>query len=334
MTTPLRIGILGCARIAEQGIVEPGRVLAELEVAAVAARDPHRAAAYAHRHGIPRTHATYDDLLADPDLDAVYNPLPNSLHGPWTIRALEAGKAVLCEKPLASNAVEAQLMADAAARSGCTLVEAFHYRYHPLARRAVELVDGGAVGRPHRMEARFDLPSGLVSPDNIRLRHDLAGGATMDLGSYCANILRLLTGTEPRVVSAQARLVGPDIDEAMEAELLFPPRQGEQAVESRIHASFAEASFDASVVVSGDEGTLVVRNPFAPQRGHSLELRRGGDVTTEEVELTPTFTFQAREFVEAVRTGGPVRTSAVDGVANMAVVDAVYLAAGLRPRGA
>ena len=134
-TTPLRFGILGAARIAPMALIQPARRVPEAQVVAIAARDGAKARAFAAKHGIPRVHESYDALLADPELDAIYNPLPNGLHCEWTIRALRAGKHVLCEKPIASNASEAQQMADAARETGRVLVEAFHWRYHPLAKR-------------------------------------------------------------------------------------------------------------------------------------------------------------------------------------------------------
>src|ERR1700722_18495813 len=136
----VRIGMLGTARIAERALIEAARGVPEVTLAAVAARDSSRAQAYAERNGIPVAYGSYDELLADPGIDAIYNPLPNSLHGPWTLKAIAAGKHVLCEKPFASNAAEAVLVADAAAASGLVVMEAMHYRYHPLVRRLREVL--------------------------------------------------------------------------------------------------------------------------------------------------------------------------------------------------
>src|SRR5512143_3841429 len=153
--TPLRIGILGAARIAPMALVRPARQVPEAAILAVAARDPVRAQKFAHTHGIARVHPSYDALLADPEIDAVYNPLPNSLHCEWTIRALEAGKHVLCEKPLASNAAEAERMAAVAQQTGRVLVEAFHWRYHPLAARMRAILDSGELGTLRHIETHF-----------------------------------------------------------------------------------------------------------------------------------------------------------------------------------
>jgi len=176
-TGRLRIGILGAARIAPMALVRPARSVPEAAVLAVAARDETRARRFAARHGIPRVHRGYAELLADPEIDAVYNPLPNSLHCEWSIRALEAGKHVLCEKPLASNADEARRMTEAASRAGRVLVEAFHWRYHPLAERMKAIVESGELGRVRHVEASCCFP--LLLPGDIRYRLDLAGGALL-----------------------------------------------------------------------------------------------------------------------------------------------------------
>src|SRR5262245_47834132 len=155
MTTPapLRIGILGAARIAPMALIRPARSVPEAAISAVAARDSARAQAFARKHGIGRVAPSYDALITDPDIDAIYNPLPNSLHAEWSIKAMRAGKDVLCEKPLASNADEARSMVEASRRSGRLLIEAFHYRYHPLAARMKSIVDSGALGAVHHIEA-------------------------------------------------------------------------------------------------------------------------------------------------------------------------------------
>jgi predicted dehydrogenase len=163
-------------------------------VTAVAARDKPRAEAFALQHGIPAAYGSYDELLADPDVDAVYNPLPNSLHGPWTLKAIAAGKHVLCEKPFASNAKQAAQVADAAQASGLVVMEAMHYRYHPLVRRLRELVTGGELGPVQHIAAWTTFI--IEDPDDIRYDYDLAGGALMDGGCYAIDCLRMLAGAD------------------------------------------------------------------------------------------------------------------------------------------
>jgi predicted dehydrogenase len=324
---PLRIGILGAARIAPMAVVRPARQVPGVEIAAVAARDPERARKFASRQRIARVHRDYAALLADPGIDAVYNPLPNGLHCEWTIRALEAGKHVLCEKPMAANAAEAERMAEASEKTGRILTEAFHWRYHPLAARMKQIVDGGALGPVRHLEASLCFP--MLLPGDIRFRWDLAGGATMDTGCYTISILRHLAGAEPEVVAAEARLSSPQVDRCMRADLRFPDgRTG------RITCSlFSSALLRLSARVRGDAGEMRVFNPVAPHLYHRLSVRKPEGVARERVAGDATYTHQLRAFVAAVRDGEPMVTDARDAVANMRVIDAVYDKAGLKRRG-
>src|SRR5687768_16749663 len=170
----LRIGILGAARIAPTALIKPARAVDEVEVTAVAARDRAKAERFARKHRVPRVHDSYEALLADPDIDAVYNPLPNGLHGKWTMAALEAGKHVLCEKPFTANADEAVDVAKVEARTGLLVMEAFHYRYHPLADRVVELANDGTLGKIEHIHTWMIIP--FIRSDDIRWKLGLAGG--------------------------------------------------------------------------------------------------------------------------------------------------------------
>jgi predicted dehydrogenase len=298
-----------------------------VEVLAVAARDEGRARRFAARHGIARVHPGYAELVADPELDAVYNPLPNALHCEWTIRALEAGKHVLCEKPLASNADEARRMLLAADRAGRVLVEAFHWRYHPLAERMKNVVASGALGRVRHVEASLCIP--LVLPRDIRYRFDLSGGATMDAGCYAVSIVRHLAGAEPEVLSATARLASPDVDRWMRAELRFPDGRS-----GRITCSlFSSTLVRVEARAIGDAGDMHVLNPIAPQFYHRLRVRTPAGRSVEHVAGDASYMHQQRAIARAVQLGEPVPTDGAHGVANMAVIDAIYRKAGLRLRG-
>jgi len=222
----LRIGSLGSSRISQAALIEPADSVPEVTVAAVAARDMARAEAYALRHGLERAYGSYEELLADPDIDAVYNPLPNSLHGPWTLRAIEAGKHVLCEKPFASNADEAAQVAQAASASGLVVMEAMHYRYHPLTQRLTEVV--GELGPVRHIQAWTSFA--IVDPGDIRYDYGLAGGAMMDGGCYAIDCLRLLGGDVPSVTGALADPVDPGAvpeaaDRSLAVRLAFPGRR-------------------------------------------------------------------------------------------------------------
>ena len=220
------MGTLGSSRISLAALIEPAASVAEVTVAAVAARDKPRADAFALRHGIPVAYGSYEALLADPDIDAIYNPLPNSQHGPWTMRAIAAGKHVLCEKPFASNAEEAERVADAAAASGLVVMEAMHYRYHPLVKRLCDIV--AELGPVQHIQCWTSFA--IADPGDIRYDFDLGGGALMDGGCYAIDCLRLLGGDAPEVTGALADPVppspgrGPDevADRSMAVRLAFP----------------------------------------------------------------------------------------------------------------
>ncbi len=324
---PLRFGILGAARIAPMALVRPARAVDGVEVLAVAARDERRACRFAGRHRIPRIHGSYAALLADREIDAVYVPLPNSHHAEWTIRALDAGKHVLCEKPLASNATEAERVVEAAERSGRVLVEAFHWRHHPLAARMREIVTSGELGEIRRVEATMCIP--LPLPSDIRYRLDLAGGALMDTGCYTLDVVRYLAGAEPEVRSAEARRSSPRVDRWMRAELAFADgRTG------RITCSlFSSTLLDVSARVIGSRGELRIFNPIAPHLFHRLSVVVDGQSRREDIRGDATYTHQLRAFLATVRGERPAEPPLAGSLANMRAIDAVYTAAGLGPRG-
>jgi predicted dehydrogenase len=324
---PLRIGTLGAARITPAALVRPVAATPGVELVAVAARDRGRAERFAAKHGIPRVHSSYEALLDDPEVDAVYNPLPNGLHCEWTLRALDAGKHVLCEKPLASNAAEARRMQQAAEKAGLVLAEAFHWRSHPLAERMREILDSGALGPLRHVEGIMCVP--LPLPGDIRFRLDLAGGATMDTGCYAVSLARFLAGAEPEVVSARAKLASPGVDRWMKAELRFPG-----GVTGRIvTALFSARLLDIRAIAEGERGRMSVINPIAPQYYHRLKVATSDGTRVERVAGGATYTFQLQAFVRWLREGVPMVTDATNGVANMAVIDAIYEKAGLPPRG-
>ncbi len=323
----MRIGTLGAARITPTALIAPARDVDDVEVVAVAAREPERARAFATKHAIPRVHDSYDALIADPEIDAVYNPLPNSLHAIWTLRAIDAGKHVLCEKPFTSNAAEAEKVAAAAERSGLVVMEAFHYRYHPLAARMREVVTSGELGKVRHVETWMCVPIPLKG--DIRYRLDLAGGATMDVGAYAVHMLRFLSGAEPEVVSARAKHSSPGVDRWMTADFRLP----DGATGRMTCSMFSAALLRIGARVTGTEGEMRVFNPVGAHYYHRLKVKRRDGVTRERVGTGSTYLHQLRAFAAAVRDGTPFPTTPVDAVANMRVIDAVYRAAGMQPRG-
>src|SRR5512133_3503823 len=272
---PLRIGILGAAAIVPTALTNPAKSVPDVQILAIASRDPKRAYRIAKKHHIPRVHQTYSALLADQDIDAIYNPLPNSLHANWTIRALKAGKHVLCEKPFAANALQAQEMARVARETGLVLSEAFAYRYHPLTARVKEIIASGEIGNVQHIDAQFCFL--LPVPNNIRFQYELAGGALMDCGCYPVSLIRYLAQAEPTVTSAEARLFKPQVDRRMIADFSFP--DGRTA-----HMECDMLSprvFRSSLKVEGSEGKLEVFNPYHPHWSNRLRVQGKKGTYTE-----------------------------------------------------
>jgi predicted dehydrogenase len=344
----VRIGILGSARIARTALIEAARHVPDVTVAAVAARDLPRAQGYALEHGIAIAHGSYDELLADPGIDAIYNPLPNSLHGPWTLQAITAGKHVLCEKPFAANAASATLVAEAAAASGLVVMEAMHYRYHPLIKRLRTVVAG--LGPVRHMQCWTSFV--IADPGDIRYDYALGGGALMDGGCYAIDCMRMLAGSPevsggPEVSGALAD-TEPDglVDRALAARLAFgggsSGGSGGGATGWFESAFTRSGEFRADLHVTCDGGTAHVDNFILPHEGrlqtttvedpgqsHEHEQERGGE---GEVSTWTSWVWQLRAFAEAIRTGAPVQTTPENAVATMRVIDDAYRAAGLPTR--
>jgi predicted dehydrogenase len=323
---PLRIGCLGAARIAPAALVKPCASNAGVVCAAVAARDPARATAFAKKHRIEKVHDSYDALLADDGIDAVYNPLPNGLHGMWTLRALAAGKHVLCEKPFTANAEEAQTVAGAAGDAGLVVMEAFHWRYHPMAARMLDVIASGELGDVRRIEAALCFPLPMFK--DIRWQLPLAGGALMDAGCYPVHMVRTLARAEPTVVSASARLRSPGVDRRMEAEFLFEDGRTGAIVASM----WSSTLLRLRVKVTGSAATMRVFNPTTPHMFNRLSVSGPKGRRHERVPGGPTYSYQLEAFRAAVQEGSKTFTPPREAVANMRVIDAIYRAAGLEPR--
>lgn len=326
MFKPLRFGVLGAARIAPKALVDPVALIDTAVVTRVAARDVSRAEAFADENGVDAVSASYDHLVTADDVDVVYNPLPMNLHHGWTIKALRAGKHVLCEKPFASNAEEAVEMVAVAKEEGLILGEAFHHWYHPMFQRIVDVIASGVIGTVQRAEGYFNIS--IPQPD-IRWDYETSGGSLMDLGCYSMIWVRHSVGEEPSVVEAGAT-EGPDkIDGDMWAELEFP-----SGATGRIESSMVNnGPQDIRLEVIGSEGSITAVNPLSPQSGNSLTIRSKNGITTGEVLAGSTYEHMVRAFCDHVTHGTPFPTQGDDSIDNMAAIDAVYIAAGLPKRG-
>ena len=320
MTEVFRIGLLGASKIARTAIIAPLREDTRFAVTVVAARDPERARAYADEHGIAAVAETYEALIGRDDVDVIYNGLPPAGHAHWSIAALEAGKAVLCEKPFARDAGEAQAMVDAARASGRPLLEAFHYRFHAVMRRAEALVRQGALGALHTGSAAFNVPI-AKKPGELRWSRELGGGAMMDLGCYPLHAMRTLTGAEPEIASAHAQFDEGGADAAMRAELVFPG-----GVSVSIACSMI-APFNVALRLDGARGRLEITNFVAPQRGCRFTTTIDG-VTADQPTDGPTTYAAQLDHLHQVLTGASAPlTGGSDAVATMEAIDAIYGAA-------
>ena len=326
MSEPLRIGVLGAARINELAILEPAR-LTGARLVAVAARDRARAETYAPQHGFERALDSYDAVIDDAEVEAIYNPLPNSLHAPWNLAAIRAGKHVLSEKPFASNTAEAQRVADAAQGSGLVVFEAFHYAYHPGFRRFVEMIFDGTIGELRHLHVAMTFPCEDLA--DVRWSWPLSGGSLMDLGCYCLHAIRTIAGKQGGAPSLRLVETGrregaaPEIDAWANVELTLP--SGARATaEANLHAAR-----NNSMTATGSRGRVHLADFITPKADDRLILSRDDGETVERLGRRTTYTYQLEAFAAAVREGRPFPTTAADAVANMSLIDACYRAAGL-----
>ncbi|MGO9761597.1 MAG: Gfo/Idh/MocA family protein [Solirubrobacteraceae bacterium] len=311
----MRLGLLSTARINEL-LVAGAREVPGVEVVAIGSRDRARAQAQAQALGVPRVHASYEALLADPDIDAVYIALPNSLHVEWSLRALQAGRHVLCETPLSRHPADVERAFDAAERGGLVLAEGFMWRHHPQARRLLELL--GEIGELRLIRASFSFL--LERAGDLRLQAALEGGALMDVGCYCVSAARLLAG-EPRAVSAQQVRGGDGVDVRLAGLLRFA---GD--VLATIDCGLDLAARD-ELEVTGTRGVLWLDDPWHA-RNPAIELRRAdGSVERVAVERLNPYACELQDFAAAVAGEQAPRYGREDALAQARVIAALYASA-------
>ena len=327
----LRIGVLGASRIAESAIVGPAAELGH-RLVAVAARDRSRAETFAEKYGVERVVASYQNVIDDAQVDVVYNPLANSLHAPWNLAAIAAGKPVLSEKPFARDQSEAQRVADAADAAGVTVLEGFHYYFHPVTRRAFELAADGTLGEITRVEVRMAMPA----PDDgdPRWSLEMAGGALMDLGCYGLHIMRSLgrlgvpgVGGPPSITGAHAEQRTTGVDASCDVEIAFPGGATGLSANSMVAEDY---SFTIRIV--GTAGDALVHQFIKPHDDDRLTITTAAGTTVERLGIRPSYTHQLATFADHVQHGTPLPFGTADAVANMTLVDAAYRAAGMEPR--
>ncbi len=311
----LRWGFLSTADI-NKALLDPLRISRRNQLLAVASRSREKADKYARKNKVGRAYGSYEELLADPDIDVVYNALPNQLHAEWTVKAVEAGKHVLCEKPLALSLAEVDAISTAAEKYDRVVAEAFMYRSHPQTLKARELVEGGKLGKIRVVRGSYTYPG--TAPDNYRWKPEMGGGGLWDVGCYPLSYTRAVLGTEPLAVFG-FQVTGPTgVDEFFAAQMQFP---------DDVFAQFdcsVKIPFHVFMEIVGEEATLIIPKPFHPGVKGSLYLTRDGKVETIAVKGADVYSCEVEDMADAILLGKPPRVSLADSRANTAAILALF----------
>ena len=318
----IRIGVLGTARVVPYALLAPAKEMQDVEVTAIASRAMHRAEAFAARHGIQHRFGSYEALPGAREIDAVYIALPPALHYEWARRAIEAGKHVLCEKPLAVNATQARELVILAKQHGRVLVEAMHVRYLDRLRRQRELVAGGELGRVLRINSCFRTPFTPMPRDDFRRRSELGGGATLDVGCYAVSCLRYVAGEEPEVLTVEHRCRSHSVDRWVRAALRFP-----SGVEGKVE--FGTQGFYMPRI--GVE--VACENGWIKWDGKGLIYKKSDKVIQEAILTQSTYRLQLEAFAKRIRGDQSNAPAPEDAVLTARVLDAIREKAGLEPTG-
>jgi D-xylose 1-dehydrogenase (NADP+, D-xylono-1,5-lactone-forming) len=307
----LRWGFLSTAGITKALIV-PLRTSRRNQLLAVASRSQAKADEYARKNKLKRAYGTYEDLLADPDIDVIYNPLPNHLHAEWTIKAVQAGKHVLCEKPLALSLAEVDSMSDSAVQYGKVVVEAFMYRTHPQTLKVQEIVKNGKLGKVKLVRGSFTYLA--TDPDNIRWVPGMGGGSLWDVGCYPLSYTRTILGMEPLEVFGRQVFSPTHVDELFVAQLRFPDE-----VFAQFDCSF-KIPYHTFMEIVGDEATLIIPRPFTPGAKEKLFLTKAGKTEVITVKGTELYIDEIEDMADAILLGRPPRVSLIDSRSNVAAI--------------
>lgn len=314
----LRWGLLGVARI-NRALIPPLRASSRSELVAIASRSLDRARRYAEQEQIPRAYGSYEAMLADPDIDVVYNPLPNSLHAEWTIKAALAGKHVLCEKPLGVTVAQVDAMAQAAHEAGVVVAEAFMYRHHPQTLKVKELVDSGAIGRLRLVRGAFTFT--LSRTVDVRLDPALGGGGTWDVGCYPISYARYAIGSEPLEAFGWQGVGASGVDEAFAGQLRFA-----DGVYAQFDCGF-RAPFRAHLEIVGSDGAIDVAHPFKPGLDEQIHVTRGDRMETIVIPGQELYVGEVEDMADAILNGQAPRVSLQDSRGNVAAIVALLRSA-------
>jgi xylose dehydrogenase (NAD/NADP) len=313
--SPLRWGFLSTADI-NKALLDPLKTSRRNQVVAVASRSQEKADEYARLNKIKRAFGSYMDLLADPGLDVIYNALPNHLHAEWTIKSVQAGKHVLCEKPLALTLAEVDDIFSAAENYGKVVSEAFMYRSHPQTLKACELVAGGKLGKIKRIRGSYTYPG--TDPGNYRWKPEMGGGGLWDVGCYPLSYTRLVLGAEPVEVFGWQVLGPTGVDEEFTAQMRFP-----QDILAQFDCS-VRLPYHVLMEIVGDEATLIIPNPYNPTGRERLFLKRDGKVEIINVKARGSYFCEVEDMADSILLGKPPRVTLADSRSNTAVILALF----------
>jgi D-xylose 1-dehydrogenase (NADP+, D-xylono-1,5-lactone-forming) len=311
---PLNWGLLSTAHI-NRALIKPLRVSPRNRLAAVASRSQASADAYAKEWKIARAFGSYQAMLADPEIDVVYNSLPNHLHAEWTINAVEAGKHVLCEKPMGLMPAEVEAMADAAKKHGKVVAEAFMYRHHPQTLKVKELVESGAIGKLQLVRGSFTFK--MSTDVNIRLVPELGGGSIWDVGCYPISYARFIVGAEPLEVFGQQVIGSTGIDDSFFGQMRFPG-----GVYAQFDSGF-RTPYRTHLEVVGSEGTITVPSPFKPSLNEKILLEREGKFESIKIPKQELYIGEVEDMADVILLGKSPRISLADSCANVATIAAL-----------
>ena len=315
MTEKLRWGFLSTARI-NKALINPLRSSRRNQLLAVASRSQDKADAYAHMNKIKRAHGSYQAMLADPEIDIIYNPLPNHLHAEWTIKAIQAGKHVLCEKPLALSVEEVEAISTAVEKHGKVVAEAFMYRSHAQSLKVKEIVESGRLGMVKLMHGSFTFL--MTNPDDYRWNPEMGGGGLWDVGCYPLSFMRMILAAEPLEVFGE-QLLGPTgVDEVFAAQMRFP---------GDVYAQFdcsIKVPYHVFMEIIGDKGTLIIPKPFNPGAKETLFLIKEDKTETIPVKGTEPYASEVEDMADAIMLGQPPRVRLSDSRGNVATIQALF----------
>jgi D-xylose 1-dehydrogenase (NADP+, D-xylono-1,5-lactone-forming) len=316
MTDKIRWGVISTANIGRKKVIPAIHASSNGEVVAVGSRNLDSAKKFAQEENIPNAYGSYEELIAAPNIDAIYNPLPNSLHAEWSIKCAEAGKPTLCEKPFASDAPEAQTIVDAFEQHNVLLAEAFMYRFHPQHAKVKEIIANGGIGDLRVINSSFTFP--ISDEANIRLSKELAGGGLMDVGCYCVNLMRFMTGEEPETVKALANIgETTGVDEILAGTLQFP-----SGVIGHMDCGL-RASGENQYILKGTKGKIAVPLSFVPDKVTDTLVQhwQGSEYTEYTIPAIDQYKLMVEDFNDALINSRPPRFLPQDAVQNMVVTD-------------